>query len=160
MITSSPFESTWLKIFASGSRVGPGAGAAAVGLGARCCWGRIPADSVDGDSKVKRSKKTSERRFTDNSICCKLMLAEGKRLSCHRKIVQEGFRGIIGPIGLIRPISFYSQSRALFDGGLFDKRQHRSLPHLITIEFGVCLEASFRRSSALSRCVDHWARTK
>src|ERR1043165_10067238 len=98
MITSRPFGSTWLKIFASGSRAGAGAGAgaAAVGLGARCCCGRIRADSVDGDSKVKRSKKTSERRFTDNSICCKLMLAEGKRLSCHRKIVQEArFGGIL-----------------------------------------------------------------
>src|ERR1044071_383647 len=100
MITSRPFGSTWLKIFASGSRAGAGAGggagASAVGLGARCCCGRIRADSVDGDSKVKRSKKTSERRFTDNSICCKLMLAEGKRLSCHRKIVQEGeFSGAV-----------------------------------------------------------------
>src|ERR1043165_2284546 len=89
MMTSRPFESTWLKIFASGRRAGAGAGAAVVGLGARCCCGRIRADSVDGDSKVKRSRKTSERRFTDNSICRKLMLVEGKRLSCRLKIVQE-----------------------------------------------------------------------
>src|SRR6185436_11605331 len=90
MITSRPFGSTWLKIFASGSRAGAGAGAAVVGLGARCCCGRMRAESVDGERKVKRSKKTSERRFTDNSICCKLMLAEGKGLSCRLKIVQEG----------------------------------------------------------------------
>src|SRR6185436_9556127 len=89
MMTSKPLESTWLKIFASGRRAGAAAaGAAVVGFAARCC-GRIRADSVDGDSKVKRIKKTSERRFTDNSICWKLMLVEGKRLSCQLKIVQE-----------------------------------------------------------------------
>src|SRR4029079_8721232 len=138
MITARTFGSTWLKIFASGRRAGAGAGAAAVGLGALCCCGRIRGDSGGGDSKVKRSKKTSERRFTDNSICCKLMLAEGKRLSCQLKIVQEArFRGIFltgfqdfqneqdrscESCQSDNPVTaFCSQSRALFDGGLFDK---------------------------------------
>src|SRR6185295_7303251 len=91
MITSRPLERTWLKILASGSR-GAGAGAAALGVGraARCCV-TIRAESVEGDSKVKRSKKTSELRFTDNSICWKLMMVVRKRLSCWGKIVQEGF---------------------------------------------------------------------
>jgi hypothetical protein len=54
--------------FASGSRAGvAGAGVVAVGRVARC-WGTIRAESVEGDSKVKRSKKTSKLRFTDNSI--------------------------------------------------------------------------------------------
>src|ERR1700752_1147604 len=88
MITSSPLARTWLNIFASGSRAGAGAVAAVEGFVPRCC-GRMRADSVDGDSKVKRSKRTSERRFTDNSICCKLMLVEGKRLSCCLKKVQK-----------------------------------------------------------------------
>jgi hypothetical protein len=88
MITSRPFGSTWLKIFASGSRVGAaGAGAVAAGLVDRC-WVTIRAESVDGNSKVKRRKRTSGLRFTDNSICCKLMLVVGKRLSCQLKIVQ------------------------------------------------------------------------
>src|SRR5262249_21612128 len=88
MITSRPFESTWLKIFASGSR-GAGAGAAAVvGRGARCC-GTIRAERLEGDSKVTRSKRTSKLRFTDNSIMLELLLDAGKRLSCREKIVQE-----------------------------------------------------------------------
>src|ERR1041385_5717342 len=88
MITSRPLGSTWLKIFASGSR-GAGAAAVAVGFVDRC-WVTIRAESVGGASKVKRRKRTSELRFTDNSICCKLMLVVGKRLSCCAKIVQEG----------------------------------------------------------------------
>jgi hypothetical protein len=36
---------------------------------------------VEGDSKVSRSRMTRKLRFTDNSICWKLMLAVGKRLS-------------------------------------------------------------------------------
>src|SRR6185503_6751738 len=89
MITSRPLGSTWLKIFASGSR-GAGAAAVAVGFVDRC-WVAIRAESVEGASKVKRRKRTSELRFTDNSICCKLMLVVGKRLSCCAKIVQEGY---------------------------------------------------------------------
>src|SRR4026208_1644825 len=89
MITSRPFESTWLKIFASGTR-GAGAGVVAVvGRGARCCGGITRADSVAGDSKVNRRTITIKLRFTDISICCKLMLVEGKRLSSPGKIVQE-----------------------------------------------------------------------
>jgi hypothetical protein len=45
---------------------------------------------VEGDNKVKRSKKTSELRFTDNSML-QMMMVVGKRLSCWGKIVQEGY---------------------------------------------------------------------
>jgi hypothetical protein len=47
---------------------------------------------VEGESKVKRSKRTSELRFTDNSMLEK-MLVVGKRLSWQMKIVQE--RGLM-----------------------------------------------------------------
>src|ERR1044071_2953419 len=80
--------------------------------------------------------------------------------NCTGGRVFRGSIGRIGPISSIGPISFYSQLRALFDGGLFDKRRHRFLRRWITIEFAVCREASFRPSSALSKCVDHSARIK
>src|SRR5678815_4773137 len=115
MITSRPLGSTWLKIFASGSRVaGAAAGAVAVGLVDRC-WVTIRAESVEGASKVKRRKRTSELRFTENSICCKLMLVVGKRLSCPLKIVQEG---VFGPI-------FSLPVYELFDGGRCDRERRR-----------------------------------
>src|ERR1043165_222997 len=107
MITSRPFAITWLKIFASGSR-GAVAGAAAVGRGARC-WFTIRAESVEGESKVKRSKKTSKLRFTDNSMLEKMLVVR-KRLSWGTKIVQEGER--IAPIGRIGTYFFAISARA------------------------------------------------
>jgi len=39
----------------------------------------------------------------------------------------------------VNPVTaFYSQSRVLFDGGLFDKLRHRFPRHWITIEFVGC----------------------
>ena len=82
MMISRPFESTLLIRFASGSRAGVAAGAVVVvGFVERCCGVSTLAESVDGDNNVSRSRKTSKLRFTDNSICWKLMLIVGKRLS-------------------------------------------------------------------------------
>ena len=68
---------------------------------------------------------------------------------------------LVNLANLDNPVTaFCSQSRALFDGGLFDKRQRRFLPRWITTEFAVCREASFHQSSALSKYVDHSARTE
>src|SRR5215213_11923137 len=83
---SRPFGSTLPIRFASGSRAGVAAVAGAavvVGFVERCCGVSTRAESVDGDNNVSRSRKTSELRFTDNSICWKLMLIMGKRLSCY-----------------------------------------------------------------------------
>src|SRR5215204_3917316 len=86
MITSRPFESTSLMSFASGRRNGvAGAGAAA----RFCCTTR--AIKLGGDNK-ERTKRTRTLRFTDDSICCKLMLVVGKRLSCQAKIHNPGRR--------------------------------------------------------------------
>ena len=80
MITSRPLGSNWLKIFASGSRVaGAAAGALAVGLVARC-WVTIRAESVEGDSKVKRRKRTSELRFTDKLHMLQIDVSRGEKV--------------------------------------------------------------------------------
>jgi hypothetical protein len=81
---SRPFGSTLLIRFASGTRAGVAAVAGdvvVVGFAERCCGVSTRAESVDGDNNVSRSRKTSELRFTDNSICWKLMLIVGERLS-------------------------------------------------------------------------------
>src|SRR5215207_5503991 len=68
MITSSPLGSTWLISLASGNRAGAAAAVAGgPGCAARCCVSTL-ADSVEGDNKVNRSKRTSKLRFTDISM--------------------------------------------------------------------------------------------